>query len=151
MLRTLLALCILLVTLAAPFSISAQTEPTLTTTEQTPQQKRQQALDEKKQAFKERVEEKRTAAKEQAETRRETFKEKVAAIQDARKKAVVERLDRKFATVNENRTNRMLEAVIKLSELLDRLQEKVENATQDGKDTTAPECYCHGSNGNNRC
>lgn len=66
-------------------------------------------------------------ASKSAEMRVE-FKAKLAKIRDEKKKAIVEKLDARFAEVNEKRTNQMSGHLYRMSGILDKVT---------GKDVTA--------------
>ncbi|MBI2611388.1 hypothetical protein HYW54_01435 [Candidatus Gottesmanbacteria bacterium] len=69
--------------------------------------------------------------------KREEFKKKIQTLKDERKKQIVERLDEKMSMINTNMTDRMLAHLEKMEDILSRLQEKVDTAKNEGKDTTA--------------
>lgn len=91
-----------------------------------------QNLREKRQEALEKV---REEAKARFKTQREAFLEKKEAIKDIRKKAVVERVDQKMADINKRRTDQMNETLTRLTELLNKLQTRVDKAKENGKDT----------------
>lgn len=114
---------------------TSPSDETTTTTEASPTPrgaKLQNRLD-----LKNTVMEKREAAKAQSQAQRAAFKQKLQSFKDARKKTLIERIDTKMATVNENRTDRMSEAIEKLKAVLAKITEKVDTAKQNGSDTTA--------------
>lgn len=102
------------------------------------QEIKEKTIDKLKTAREERLnilETAREAAKEKFKEKRGAFMEKKEAIKDAKKKAVVERIDQKMADVNKRRTDQMNETLTRLSDLLDKLQERVDKAKTNGKDT----------------
>lgn len=136
MLQTFLALSILIIALAAPLAISAQTETPFPTTK-APYKAHREAILEKKDELKTSVLEKRQAAKERAQTKRETFKQNLSLIRDTKKQAIVQRIDEKMATVNDTKTTKMSEAIDRLSELLAKIKSKAAELKLAGSDTTS--------------
>jgi len=96
-------------------------------------------IEEKKEAFKEmiqaqkekrkiKIEEIRSTLKE----KRDNFTEKIKTIRDERKKQLTEKIDNRMSTVNKNQTNRMLKALEKLTEHVNKLEERVAKAKEKG-------------------
>lgn len=71
--------------------------------------------------IKEAVNAKREAVKETVATRREEFKAKLQTIKDARKKALVEKIDTKLANMNVKHTDRFTQVLSNLQTLLDKI------------------------------
>lgn len=92
----------------------------------------------KKQRINETKEQKKQEGeREQMKAKREEFTKRLTAIRDEKKKAVVERIDTKIATINKNRTDKMAKHLEKMSSILSRLQERLNAAKSLGKDTAA--------------
>jgi len=62
--------------------------------------------------------------KETFKRERENFKEKIKTIRDERKKLLTEKIDNRMSTVNKNQTDRMTKALERLTEHIDKLEEK---------------------------
>ncbi len=73
------------------------------------------------------------------ETRQQTiqaFKQRIQQIQDARKRLIVEKINSKIASSNTRLTGKMVDALDKLTSILDRIKVKAATLKADGKDTT---------------
>ena len=68
---------------------------------------------------------------------REEFRTRLSAIRDAKKKAIVERMDKRIGEINTNRTNIMTRHLTKIEELLNRIEARTLEVEKKGKDTTA--------------
>lgn len=66
--------------------------------------------------------------------RREEFRTRLATIRDAKKKAIVERVDQRLAQINTNRTAIMLRHLTKIEEILARIETRVNDLSTSGKD-----------------
>lgn len=88
------------------------------------------------QVITDRIIQKRLDAVERVKDKRESFREKLATIKDERKRAIVERIDNRISTINENRTNRFAEALEKLNLILDRIINKTNSLESEGVDVT---------------
>ena len=78
----------------------------------------------------------RSAVKEKITTRREEFQTKKETLKDAKKKALIERIDQKIANINKKHTTQMLEHLTKMITILDKLQSRVDIAKTKGKDVS---------------
>lgn len=97
------------------------------TRENSPSPSRDERIAEAKdqrQAHKEAVAEKRAEAQKEFKAKREEFKEKLEDIKSARKQKILSNIDERIAKINEVRTDRLSEHLIKMSEILDRIEEK---------------------------
>lgn len=68
---------------------------------------------------------------------RMNFQSKLALIKDEKKKALVEKIDTKIASISAKDTTRMANAVTQLDEILTKIKDQAATAKQTGKDTTA--------------
>lgn len=100
----------------------------------------------KREAFKETLqterEERKTKIAEMRETfkeKREDFKEKIKTIKDERKKQLTEKIDNRMSTVNKNQTSRMTGALGRLTEHINKLEERVVKAKTEGIDVSEVE------------
>lgn len=75
------------------------------------------------------------AAKEKMMAAKEDYKAKIASIKDAKKKALVEKIDSNISEINERRTSRFTEQLTKLSGVVDRIATRAETLKTEGKDT----------------
>lgn len=71
--------------------------------------------------------------------KREEFQTRISTIKDEQKKAIVERLDQKFADVNKRQTDRMVEKLDRLTNITTRLQDRITALKTNGQDTTSAE------------
>jgi hypothetical protein len=109
-------------------------------------EKIREEIKEKREAFKETLqverEERKTKIEEMRLTfkeKRDDFKEKIETIKDEKKKQLTEKIDNRMSTVNKNQTARMLKALEKLTEHVNKLEERVVNAKENGVDVSAVE------------
>ncbi len=65
------------------------------------------------------------------------FQTKLEGIRDNKKKLLLLKVNNHLAEMNKNRTKKMLEALTKLSSILNKFTEKVSIAKKGGQDTTA--------------
>lgn len=76
--------------------------------------------------------EKRQEVRENLQERRkelqEEFKTRLQTIRDERKRAVVDRINTKIVNINKRRTDRMKETIRKLRNILERINQKAQNA-----------------------
>lgn len=70
---------------------------------------------------------------------RDDFKVKIKMIKDERKKQLTEKIDLRMSTVNKNQTDRMADALGKLTEHVDKLEERVAQAKEKGIDISSVE------------
>ncbi len=82
------------------------------------------------------INEKRDAAKEAAKIRKITLKEKLEEFQDMQKKAVMQRLDTRFETINDKSTQRWTTALEQMTTIVDRVSSEAANLEKAGGDTT---------------
>jgi len=82
-----------------------------------------------------KIEEMKLAFKE----KRDDFKKKIETIKDERKKQLTEKIDNRISTVNKNQTNRMTKALEKLTEHINKLEERVAKAKENGVNVLAIE------------
>lgn len=68
---------------------------------------------------------------------REEFRARLSAIRDAKKKAIVERVDQRLAQINTNRTGTMTRHLTKIEEILDRIETRADTIAASGKDVGA--------------
>lgn len=66
--------------------------------------------------------------------RREEFRARLSTIRDAKKKAIVERIDQRMVEINANRTAIMLRHLTKIEEILARIETRVNDLSTSGKD-----------------
>lgn len=88
-------------------------------------------------ALKEANQARREANKAIFMEKKEEFKQKLLEIKDARKKALAEQLDINLDTINKNRTASMNTKLVKLSEILTKLETKKAEAETAGKDVSS--------------
>lgn len=93
----------------------------------------------KRQEFQASLQEKREEMKEKMQERRAEFKEKLKTIKDEKKQEIVEKIDTKFTTINQNRTNVMIAGLEKLNNVVAKLSDRIEKAKASGQDTTTAE------------
>jgi len=100
----------------------------------------------KREAFKEMLqtekEERKTKIEEMRENfkkKREDFKERIKTIKDERKKQLTEKIDNRMSTVNKNQTDRMLNALERLTEHVNKLEERLVQAKANGVDVSEVE------------
>lgn len=86
--------------------------------------------------FQELLQEKRLAMRSANQTEREEFKAKLAELKDQRKKTIVERIDLKLSTINQNGTQHLSMAIERLEKLLDKFKARAQKARTEGKNTT---------------
>ena len=77
--------------------------------------------------------------KETFKRERENFKEKIKTIRDERKKLLTEKIDNRMSTVNKNQTDRMLNALERLTEHVNKLEERLVQAKANGVDVSEVE------------
>lgn len=107
------------------------------------QQKRKN-LQEKREDIKERVQKRRENFEERLQERKEriasraaALKEKLAKFKDKVKAERVERINTRLNQINDKRTDQMLKHLKNMSSILSRLESRVNQATQNGKGTSA--------------
>lgn len=67
---------------------------------------------------------------------REEFRARLLTIRDAKKKAIVEKTDRRISEINANRTTIMLRHLTKIEEILGRIEARTNTVAASGKDVT---------------
>lgn len=87
--------------------------------------------------LREQFKEARLEKKEAISQARENFQQKLAAIKDERKKAVVDRIDKRIANANKNLTSKMTNALNRLSNILDKLDKRAQTLKTEGKDVAS--------------
>lgn len=92
-----------------------------------------------KESFQQRLEIKKKEAQSHIQLKREEFKNQLTKIKEERKKQLLQRIQDKTAQVNSRRTDFMSAVLEKLSSILARLEERVDNAKAEGKNTTLAE------------
>ncbi len=93
-------------------------------------------LELQREEVKTRIAEKRKEMKEEIQAKREEFKKKLAEIADARKQAAVERIDKRLANINKNRTDHFMRSLERMKTLLERVASTGEALKAKGHDTT---------------
>lgn len=98
----------------------------------------------RKEVVKDRIEAKKvvaqdrvTAMKEKIATREAALKAKLAAFKDKRKAQVAERVNTNLNKINQNYTDQARKHLERMSTLLDKLEQRVNNGSPDIKDSTA--------------
>lgn len=135
---TALTIILLLLVISSPsFAQTATDEATTTTSLSTdsPRIKPLQTL--KKQPIKELILKNREQAKQQFAQARQTFQEKLAAITDERKQKIVEYIDQRIQSINQNKINNFSSALERLSNLLENFKKKAETAKTEGQNTAS--------------
>lgn len=104
----------------------------------------QERVETKRENVKERVETRKDAVAERMEdrkaaiaTREAALKTKLAAFRDKKKAEVVDRVNTNLNRINKNHTNHMLRFLDNASKILAKLEERVNKATSDIKDTSS--------------
>lgn len=96
----------------------------------------QQIAKDKAQNTRENEIEKRQTVKERIASRSALLKEKLAKFKDKRKANLAEKINNILNQINERRTTHFSNVLNKMTEILSRLQEKVNTASTNGKDMT---------------
>lgn len=94
-----------------------------------------QNLRKEQEKFRLEFEEHKASAEAKLQARKETFELKLAEFKDKAKKAKVENIQQRLEEHNTKLTQRATENLAKISELLDRIIEKVQTEKTNGKDT----------------
>lgn len=94
---------------------------------------RQQRIQERKTAVAEKID----SVKERVASREAALKTKLAKFKDKKKALVAERVGANLSKVNEKRTTHYTNVLTKLTDILARLEARVNQASAGGKDTTA--------------
>ena len=71
------------------------------------------------------------------ENERENFRSKLNSIRDEKKKAIIDRTDKRIVEINVNRTGIMLRHLTKIEETLNKVETRTNNVAATGKDVTA--------------
>lgn len=71
--------------------------------------------------------------------RKEEFQKRIVTIKDEKKQVLVERLDGKFTALNLRQTTRMKERLDRLTSIVSRLQNRVNQLKTNGQNTTSAE------------
>jgi len=95
---------------------------------------RKAAITEKIETRKENVANKISAMKERIATKEAAFKARLEAFKDKRKAEIAERVNTNLNKINKNHTDQMLKHLEKMSELLDKLEARVNSVGPDVKD-----------------
>lgn len=132
--KSLLILVLLLVTIV-PVA-SAQTNSTSNSAKLQLLKERLIAQKVNREDLRQMMQEKKLAMQSEFQLKREEFKAKLAVLKDQRKKTLVERVDLKLSTINQNSTQRLTFAIEKLEKLLDKFSERAATAKTEGKNTT---------------
>lgn len=98
---------------------------------------RKEDIKQRAEAVKEKVETRVTAMKEKIATREATLKARLAAFKDKRKAEIAERVNTNLNKINQNQTDQMLKHLDRMSELLNKLEARVNSGSPDIKDATA--------------
>jgi len=100
---------------------------------------KKEEIKQKRETFRETLQTEREERKTKIEEMKETFKEKrgdfkvkIETIKDERKKQLTEKIDNRMSTVNKNQTSRMIRALEKLTEHINKLEERVAQAKEKG-------------------
>ena len=117
------------------FAIAAY--PSLAQTATSPGTTRKGAVKERVETRKEKVETKITNIREKAASREAVLREKLAAFKDKRKATVTEKVSTNLNRINENHTKMMLKFLSRASEILSKLEARVNQGTADIKDAAA--------------
>lgn len=83
----------------------------------------------------------RATATAEAKLRMQRFRDNIKQIQDTRKRMIVEKISNKTSISNERVTNRMLNALNKLSSILEEIERKGQSLKDIGVDTATLEQY----------
>lgn len=89
--------------------------------------------------FKLRLEEMKKEASESLRLKKAELQQRLLSIRDAKKRALVTRINDKMVDANKRRTQHMLDVLERLRSLLDRLAQKAEVAKAETKDVTLVE------------
>lgn len=73
--------------------------------------------------------------REQVQQRKKEFRKQLQTIRDEKKRAAVERINKKIANINKRRSDRMEKTLAKLRGILQRISQKAGQAKANGKDT----------------
>lgn len=92
-----------------------------------------------RESLRETIKMKRQEASEAAKSRREAFQAKKAVIKDERKKAILDRADKRLSEINTKRTDQMTEFLERLVKILDKIEMRKDKAKANGKDVSAVE------------
>lgn len=103
------------------------------------QKEKRETFQEKLQSAREERKVKMEEMKESLKEKREAFKMKIQTIRDERKKQLTEKIDNRMSTVNENQTARMLKALERLTEHVNKLEERVIKAKENGVNVSVVE------------
>lgn len=87
--------------------------------------------------LREEMQQKREEAKTRFQEQREEFKQKKETIRDERKKETIENIDIKINELNTKHTENLQQNLTKVTEILDRIDQKVASLEAEGKDTSA--------------
>lgn len=87
--------------------------------------------------LREEMQQKREEAKSRFQEQREEFKQKMETIKDERKKETIQNIDVKINELNTKHTENLQQNLTKVTEILDRIDQKVASLEAEGKDTSA--------------
>lgn len=109
--------------------------PVFAVTATNPAEIRKQNLEERKANTQARIDDKKEMVREKVATREAALKAKLARFRDKTKANVVERINNNLLTVNKNMSERMLKHLDKMTDILNRAENKL--ATSTGEKTAA--------------
>ncbi len=81
--------------------------------------------------------EQKAAMREEYDAKREEFQKKLQDLRDQRKKLIVERVDKRLATINQNWAQRMNASILRLESLLKKFSDRSAKLKSEGNDTQA--------------
>lgn len=90
-----------------------------------------------REAVKKRIETAREEAKKNIEARHAELKDKISKLRNEKKKQVATRLDEQLARLNEKWTNHFNNILVRLSEILSKVELRADKAQAAGKDVSA--------------
>lgn len=90
--------------------------------------------------------EKRASRAAELSAKRAEFREKLQTIRDQKKQVLVQRIDTKFSTINQKRTDRWVEVLEKLSSISARLDQKIASEEAAGKDVSTAQSALESAN-----
>lgn len=99
-------------------------------------EERQTAVEEKREAVKVRVEAKKVELETKQEERKAELKARLQAVKDEKKKAAVERLDKKIGEINAKLTNHWLNVLTRFEDLLGKVSSRADKAEAAGRDVS---------------
>ena len=97
---------------------------------------RREEMKAKVENLREEMQQKREEAKTRFQEQREEFKQKVETIKDERKKKTLENIDTNINNLNVKHTESLQKILTRVTEILDRIDDKVASIEAEGKDTS---------------